>query len=553
MQNKIYDKKFSNIKTLNELCNILDIKEAHLKYLLFVRKNLYYNFSIPKKCGGYRVINSPTFELKAIQKRLADILYNEYDFLETQHGFVKGRSCVTNAQKHLNKRYVFNIDIENFFGNIHFGRVRGMFMSDPFKFSSIVATFLAKLVCYEGSLPQGAPTSPVISNIICFTMDLELKRLANNNKCVYTRYADDITFSSNSEKFSEKIATYKDDKIYVSDKVLEILSGGYKSGFKINDKKTKLSRKNFRQEVTGIKVNEKLNLKKEYIKNIRAILNSISKIGICETYKKNFEFYGNESMQYMNSKLYNYLVGKINYLKMVRGYNDLIFLKYAKKFNEAFSIDYFDISTIDKIEKYASDRCFLIQSEAEDSQGTGFFIKGMGGFTSTHIFINKTTSPEFIHDIKNQNFSSQFPLQPSDGKLPFFKIRNKEKQQFLDYNIDFENYKTDILNIKPNNFEMKKFELSKKNINIGDEIYLIGYPGFVDFERSHISIIPTKVIGKSSLFGRDFIKTNFSPQHGMSGGPVLNNERKVVGIVYAGTDLSDDFQSDNVGFISFNN
>lgn len=541
---------FLNIKTVEDLCNILNISRKQLNYILFVKNGKYIEFEIPKKNGGTRKISSPSTDLKIIQQRLSKLLYECYDFLEVQHGFIPNKSCVTNANQHVGKRFVLNIDLENFFDTIHFGRVQGLFMNNPFKFNRELATFIAKLVCENGKLPQGAPTSPVISNIICYKMDKELTYLARKNRCVYTRYADDITFSTNSDKFPSQIAYEHFNEIVLSDALINIVNGGFDTGFRINTSKTRLSKKMVRQEVTGITVNDKLNLNKKYIKNIRAMLHSIKVIGFIETFKKNFNNCKSITEEKARLKMFNLLQGKLNYLKMVRGYNDKIFLKYAKEFNEIFNVELFDIDNIIDLEKYVSDRCFVLQSEQEDSQGTAFVTKNKFLYTSTHVLINKTTFNSFIYDQTNKNFKKQFPIDAGKGILPFFYLKNREKIHFLNYKIDENDYITDILCTKDFNVESKFFYLAKKIPKIGEKVYFIGYAGFVDFDRTDISIIETKIISKATLFGRKFLVTKDSPQHGMSGGPVLNEKREVVGIVYAGADLENDYDSNKVGFIS---
>lgn len=156
-----------------------------------------------------------------------------------------------------------------------------------------------------------------------------------------------------------------------------------------------------------------------------------------------------------------------------------------------------------------------------------------------------------IYDEINQKYLCQFPITPNNGILPFFKLRNLKGEVFFDYNIEEINYKSDILYLnKKTAINYKNFKLAKEKVKIGQNVYLIGYPGFLNFETTSISIIETKVIGTSSFLGREFIVTKDSPQHGMSGGPVLNEKREVVGIVYAGADLENDYNSDKVGFIS---
>ena len=144
------------INTIEELATYINVPVKFLKYVLFVKKDNYISFNIPKKSGGYRQITAPKDELKYVQRQLLLFLGKNYKFLDCQHGFIKGKSCVTNAKCHINKRFILNGDIENFFDNIHFGRVRGLFMNEPFNYSSKVATIIAQIACHDKKLPQGA-------------------------------------------------------------------------------------------------------------------------------------------------------------------------------------------------------------------------------------------------------------------------------------------------------------------------------------------------------------------------------------------------------------
>ena len=154
----------------------------------------YKTFDIPKKSGGTRQISTPITALKIIQRKLNQVLQAVYQTKPSVHGFVSSKNVVTNAQNHVKKRYVLNIDLKDFFPSVNFGRVRGMFMATPYGLHPDVATVLAQICCYNNHLPQGAPTSPIITNMICAKMDGQLQRLAKECKATYTRYADDITF-----------------------------------------------------------------------------------------------------------------------------------------------------------------------------------------------------------------------------------------------------------------------------------------------------------------------------------------------------------------------
>ena len=165
------------VKSRNELADFLDIPRKKLSYILYIKgvDDLYTSFEIPKKSGGFRHIYAPQKDLKAIQRKLAEALYNCQKEIwnkcnvnpNISHAFQKEKSFITNAKIHRNKRFVINIDLENFFDSFHFGRVQGYFLKNRnFQLPSEVATVIAQLTCYQGKLPQGAPTSPIITKEI---------------------------------------------------------------------------------------------------------------------------------------------------------------------------------------------------------------------------------------------------------------------------------------------------------------------------------------------------------------------------------------------------
>lgn len=203
--------EFLDLETPRQLAELLEVPYSLLVYHIYKVPDdkKYVEFLIPKKSGGYRKISSPSTALKIIQRKLSQVLYSVYTPKAPVHGFTPSRSIVTNAEQHVRKRFVFNIDISDFFGSIHFGRVRGVFMKEPYNRPSEVATVLAQICCFSNKLPQGAPTSPVVSNMVCARLDSQLRLLAKERHCSYTRYADDITFSTRLTRFPSNIAYLK--------------------------------------------------------------------------------------------------------------------------------------------------------------------------------------------------------------------------------------------------------------------------------------------------------------------------------------------------------
>jgi hypothetical protein len=276
--------------TLHDIAPQLDITPKMLAYILY-RMNAtgkYTSFMLQKASGGQRLIQSPCDELKRLQRNLSILLQdcaaelNDANGWKDQiaHGFKRKRSIVSNACCHRGRRWVFNLDLTDFFGSINFGRVRGFFISNKhFALNPKVATILAQIACHNNALPQGSPCSPVVSNLVAHILDMRLVRLAQQAGCTYTRYADDLTFSTNLPNFPNSIAV----KVGVgthswttADELNQII---IHSGFTINPAKTRMQYHNSRQDVTGLVVNKKVNIKSEYRRTVRAMVYSVFKTG----------------------------------------------------------------------------------------------------------------------------------------------------------------------------------------------------------------------------------------------------------------------------------
>lgn len=314
------------------VCLILNIKESTLDNVL--AKSKYHTFEVPKRSGGYRKISAPDDRLKWVQEKLNKYIIKKYEFLECQYGFIKGKSIVDNAKIHNRAKYVLNIDLKDYFPSIHFGRVRGVFMGEPFNLPNYVATILSKIACYHNELPQGSPCSPTISNIICYSLDKQLLNLSKKYNFNYTRYADDITLSSDYPFPKEIVTRTRDNYVIIGNKLRSIIEN---QGFTINEKKTNYSWNNERKEVTGLIVNEKVNIKKIFLKQLRALLNRCEKEGLYRTalyyFKKenNYDCTGNKRDNLI-LELRKVIDGKLNFIAMVRGNEDLVYQKYLSQY-----------------------------------------------------------------------------------------------------------------------------------------------------------------------------------------------------------------------------
>lgn len=310
---------------------MLNLSPRNLSFIIYRlnggREAQYYTFEIPKRRGGVRTISAPNTALKEIQSRLNDVLLKVYWEKPCVHSFVENRSIKTNALKHCHKRFVANIDLKDFFPSINFGRVRGLFMSGPYNLPSAAATVLAQIACYKNALPQGSPCSPIISNMICSKLDSELIRLAQKYQCYYSRYADDLTFSTNLKSFPHAICVPSDDNHSAGDELSNIIKN---NGFEINLEKIRVQHYLERQEVTGLIVNEFVNTKRTTIRQVQAMLHAWSKFGLEEAQREHYEKYSSKKPDVQCFK--DVLRGKIEFISSISRNNARKQIAYKKKF-----------------------------------------------------------------------------------------------------------------------------------------------------------------------------------------------------------------------------
>ena len=279
-----------NASTLHDVAALLNFKPKALAYILYrkIPAAKYRTFVLQKASGGTRVIHAPTDDLKLLQRNLSDLLQDCTAELnatngwkdQIAHGFKRDRSIVSNACRHRGRRWVFNLDLADFFGSINFGRVRGFFIVNKhFSLHPKVATVLAQIACNDNALPQGSPCSPVLSNLIAHILDIRLLQLAQKAGCTYTRYADDLTFSTNLPTFPSSIAVGNIGVNHSWSAANEISKLLANSGFTINAAKTRMQYRNSRQDVTGLVVNKKVNIKSEYRRAVRAMVHRLFTTG----------------------------------------------------------------------------------------------------------------------------------------------------------------------------------------------------------------------------------------------------------------------------------
>ena len=272
-----------------EIAKAMEISVGQLRFLAFNRKTAtvshYVRFKIPKKTEGERSISAPMPRLKQAQYWILNNILEKIEIHDAAHGFRRERSIVSNALPHVGADVVINFDLKDFFPSISYKRVKGLFLC--FGYSEAAATVFA-LLCTESDveeveldgktyyvalgdrhLPQGSPASPAITNRLCLRLDRRLTAMAEALGFAYTRYADDLTFSASGDRLQNICNILRRTESIVAHE-----------GFTINEKKTRIMRgKSSQIEVTGIVVNERLNISKKTLKRFRATLYQILKDG----------------------------------------------------------------------------------------------------------------------------------------------------------------------------------------------------------------------------------------------------------------------------------
>ncbi len=312
----------------DEKAKPIGIKQLNYHTYSSVNKKRYISFLIPKKKRGeFRAIDAPCEGLKTIQQCLNILFQSIYMPHVAAMGFIPKRSVVDGARVHLHQRYVYNIDLKDFFPSVTAGRLFKRLQSKPFGLKNELASIVTDLCCYtnaEGKnvLPQGAPTSPTITNFICERLDWKLSKLASAYNLKYTRYADDITFSGMTNVFSVEGKFCKSLKHIVEEE----------EHFTINPEKTRLLHRGNRQEVTGITVNSKPNVPRKYVKQLRTLVHNWEVKGYDEAQQIFLKHYHPTKNIVSNHYIENIIAGKLDYLKMVKGSDDNTY----KSLNERF-------------------------------------------------------------------------------------------------------------------------------------------------------------------------------------------------------------------------
>lgn len=474
----------------------LGVSPAELKKIWWFRERMYHQFNIAKGQGKIRLITAPNKRLKFIQRKIAALLDQLYRVRNPVHAFVPNKSVKTNAQSHTDKRHVVNLDLLDFFGSITEARVTGLLIS--IGVDKRVSEIIARISCYNGMLPQGSPTSPVLSNMICFRMDTDLMLIAKEARSIYTRYADDITFSS----FQPPAPLFEGSVPLVGRFSPEILASNFReaiisNGFTLNDAKLFYADRNSRRVVTGVKINAGLNVDRRYIRQIRAKLHSIEKTGLAEAQAKYATANG-------KGQIGDHLRGKISYVAHLKGRADPVIRSLISRYNQSFRNS--QIALEPTAEERRERSVWVVDNQ--EFHGTCFFLNGVGLVTSAHC-VEGAMTVQVLHPTRH---TTKFPAailhRCEDRDLAILDTAHIPHSEF---------YEMDTATNIPKSTE---------------PVLALGYPSWGLGERLNIRSGSVTILTRK--FGVQLIEVTQQLSKGMSGGPILDNSGKVIGIIRSG-------------------
>jgi RNA-directed DNA polymerase len=385
-------------------------------------------------------------------------------------------------------------------------------MAHPYSVGSEAATIISQLCTFRGSLPQGAPTSPILTNIVCGRLDSTLKKLARTYRCRYTRYADDITFSTSLRSFPASLAEVKAEgptiKAFAGPELAKVIKD---NGFEINAKKVRIQTWRERQEVTGLVSNKFPNTERSYIRQLRSIIHAWRTYGPDATAKEFFEKYYSKGNSGDADKLKRVVRGRIEFVGQVRGKDDPIYRRLLLEFgilNPELGIEVGD--DIDTNFTTIKSGLWIYEGElanGDSGQGTAFMLEGYGLVTCAHVLGD-------THIV----YSSANPLKKYEASV----VRR-------DLDLDLALLQVEGM---PHCKELKIGDSAK--LKTQDPITLLGFPEYHKGDdgivvRGHVS-------GRRIRLGQDRILISPAIVSGNSGGPVLDSRNRVIGVAATGAD-----------------
>lgn len=358
----------SYLHTVSALLDHLGSSRA--QYFGFLRANpekLYREFEIRGPRGKIRTIQAPHPYLRTLQRNLKTVLEGLYRPPAAAHGFIIEKSIVTNAKMHRRQKQILNLDLADFFPSINRLRVERLLSSNRYGLPVSVARFISHMVTYNNVLPQGAPTSPVISNMIAARLDSKLRILAAESKAIYTRYADDLTFSTSMTELPKTLVEAI-EPLRLAPGLVAIIAG---EQFDVNNRKTRRASRYVRQRVTGLVVNRFPNVLRVRIDEVRAILHDWKLNGEAEA---NARFLAKREGRHAHPlSMRMFVEGQIAFISMVRGAGDPVAERLYHELQRRIDPEYV-VTREDRL-RVAALR-FKEVEEERDTKRAGLWLEG---------------------------------------------------------------------------------------------------------------------------------------------------------------------------------
>jgi RNA-directed DNA polymerase len=514
------------MNTRQDVAAALGVTDKRLCYLLYSRKERgrYRDFGIPKRSGGTRTISSPPTNLLWLQRQAYDLLKKLYDPKPCVHGFTQKRSIVSNSRIHIASRFVINFDLSNFFPTIHIGRVIGVLRRHPFSFGIEAATVIAQICCREdGVLPQGGAMSPMISNLVCRGLDSDLIAFAQKHKLRYSRYADDLTFSTTRPAIPAELLDTSSRPVVPGNAILSLVE---KHSFLVHATKIKHRSRSRRQEVTGLTVNSFPNVTRGFVRAIDGALHAWERHGHDAAQR----LYESRCHNHGGQLLRNVLRGRIAFLKMVRGEHDFIYRRLSRRFNrlvddtaqvKLLSIDLASPCRLHNrtsswntwISKYEREVFHLLTTNESgaDMGGTAFHIGSGVVATARH---------------------NVFAL--NDEMRPNVTLRVKDKEPVDVLSTKDESVaKPDVCCLRCQNIEQSRGIPTQLRLpEIGEEVAAIGFPSIprrLPTLVMHVGTIEALPVCYQTK--QRFIQVSFQSGGGLSGGCLIDRSGHALGVM----------------------
>lgn len=452
----------------------------------------------------------PERRLKFLQREMLKLLSQLYVPRDPVHGFVEDRGALTNATAHEKRPYLLNIDLKNFFGVIARRRVRGMLLS--LHLEEEVAEAICDVCTTRNQLPQGAPTSPILSNMVAYRLDRDLIKFSKTHRLRYTRYADDISLSGYTPPMGLFSAGLPNSGRVAEDQLSTALRSIFSAnGFDMAPEKIWYSGPDFRKEVTGLIVNEFPNVKRTFVRNLRASLYKAETMGISaaeKDYQKRYR---------ATASLEQIIRGRLEWIAQVRGRSFGAYRTLAKRFNAIFPAS--PIAVLPTYDEVAEQAVWVIEfcedvagkSEPACAQGTAFFVEDIGLVTAHHVLVDLPLGCSAVLHRPSLP-SKQFKATPTKRQCPYRDL------VILEHDVPVADYLS--------------LPAAKSPERRNAPIVALGFPSF--HAGDELGTRTGVVIGNATRHGVKMLEVSALLLSGISGGPIVNDRSQVVAVAHKG-------------------